>query len=166
MDCIENFKTMQGCFREHPDEYGAELEDEEAEREYYEGENAETTARGEAAAAIQTTREGGDEVGVPKYPSGEPLSEPARKGLRAADSQSATEASPLSSSSSSATPVIPTPSPASLASSSPTEPSSARRAKVVKEQVAAQHGDPVSESEDIVPKAAHDARGSAQDGKL
>lgn len=25
IDCIEHFKTMQGCFREHPDIYGAEL---------------------------------------------------------------------------------------------------------------------------------------------
>jgi len=30
VDCIEHFKTMQNCFREHPEMYGAELEDEEA----------------------------------------------------------------------------------------------------------------------------------------
>lgn len=30
VDCIENFKAMQDCFREHPDIYGAELEDEDA----------------------------------------------------------------------------------------------------------------------------------------
>ncbi|EMC96367.1 hypothetical protein BAUCODRAFT_107940 [Baudoinia panamericana UAMH 10762] len=30
VDCIEHFKTMQNCFRDHPDVYGAELEDEEA----------------------------------------------------------------------------------------------------------------------------------------
>lgn len=29
VDCIEHFKTMQNCFREHPDVYGAELEDTE-----------------------------------------------------------------------------------------------------------------------------------------
>jgi intermembrane space import and assembly protein 40 len=29
VDCIENFKAMQNCFREHPDIYGAELEDED-----------------------------------------------------------------------------------------------------------------------------------------
>ncbi|KAL9615470.1 MAG: hypothetical protein Q9167_000148 [Letrouitia subvulpina] len=34
MDCIENFKNMQDCFREHPDVYGGELEEDEAlERE-------------------------------------------------------------------------------------------------------------------------------------
>ncbi|EME86553.1 uncharacterized protein MYCFIDRAFT_186716 [Pseudocercospora fijiensis CIRAD86] len=29
VDCIEHFKTMQNCFRDHPDIYGAELDDEE-----------------------------------------------------------------------------------------------------------------------------------------
>ena len=29
VDCIDNFKAMQNCFREHPDVYGGELEDDE-----------------------------------------------------------------------------------------------------------------------------------------
>lgn len=29
VDCIEHFKAMQNCFREHPDIYGAELDDDE-----------------------------------------------------------------------------------------------------------------------------------------
>jgi intermembrane space import and assembly protein 40 len=42
VDCIEHFKTMQNCFREHPDVYGAELEDddEEGTAEAIEGETA------------------------------------------------------------------------------------------------------------------------------
>ncbi|KAJ5785764.1 uncharacterized protein N7503_010976 [Penicillium pulvis] len=31
MDCIDKFKAMQDCFRQHPDVYGAELEDDEVE---------------------------------------------------------------------------------------------------------------------------------------
>ncbi|KAJ5647525.1 hypothetical protein N7490_003897 [Penicillium lividum] len=31
MDCIDKFKNMQDCFRQHPDVYGAELEDDEVE---------------------------------------------------------------------------------------------------------------------------------------
>lgn len=31
VDCIENFKAMQNCFREHPDVYGGELDDESDE---------------------------------------------------------------------------------------------------------------------------------------
>lgn len=30
VDCIEHFKTMQNCFRDHPDIYGSELDDEDA----------------------------------------------------------------------------------------------------------------------------------------
>lgn len=41
VDCIEHFKTMQNCFREHPDIYGAELDDdEEGVAESMEGETA------------------------------------------------------------------------------------------------------------------------------
>lgn len=41
VDCIEHFKTMQNCFREHPDVYGAELDDdEEGAAEALEGETA------------------------------------------------------------------------------------------------------------------------------
>ncbi|KAL1869215.1 Oxidoreductase [Paecilomyces lecythidis] len=31
MDCIEKFKGMQDCFRQHPDVYGAELDDDEVD---------------------------------------------------------------------------------------------------------------------------------------
>ncbi|OOF90287.1 hypothetical protein ASPCADRAFT_212092 [Aspergillus carbonarius ITEM 5010] len=31
IDCIDKFQGMQNCFRQHPDVYGAELEDDEAE---------------------------------------------------------------------------------------------------------------------------------------
>ncbi|KAL9000454.1 MAG: hypothetical protein Q9169_000971 [Polycauliona sp. 2 TL-2023] len=33
MDCIEHFKGMQDCFREYPEVYGGELEEDEAETE-------------------------------------------------------------------------------------------------------------------------------------
>ncbi|KAI8927113.1 hypothetical protein BC831DRAFT_453964 [Entophlyctis helioformis] len=31
IDCVEQFRSMQSCFREHPDIYGAELDDDEDE---------------------------------------------------------------------------------------------------------------------------------------
>ena len=31
VDCIEHFKTMQNCFREHPEIYGSELDEEEVD---------------------------------------------------------------------------------------------------------------------------------------
>lgn len=48
MDCIEHFKGMQNCFREHPDVYGAELDDDEAPADEVEGQNA--PAQSEPAA--------------------------------------------------------------------------------------------------------------------
>lgn len=31
VDCIEHFKTMQNCFREHPEIYGSEMDEEEVD---------------------------------------------------------------------------------------------------------------------------------------
>ncbi|KAJ5495507.1 Mitochondrial intermembrane space import and assembly protein 40 [Penicillium diatomitis] len=53
IECIEKFKGMQDCFRQHPDVYGAELEDDEPEGE----------APSSAAANVELAE--GDEL-VPK----------------------------------------------------------------------------------------------------
>lgn len=48
MDCIEKFKGMQECFKDHPAIYGAELEDDDEDgekvREVGEGKEAELAA--------------------------------------------------------------------------------------------------------------------------
>ena len=49
MDCIDNFKKMQDCFREHPDVYAGELADDEEFEEG--GEMAEELANGRAELA-------------------------------------------------------------------------------------------------------------------
>jgi len=49
MDCIDKFKGMQSCFRDHPDIYGAELEDDE------EAEIAVLRGEGDDAAPIGGT---------------------------------------------------------------------------------------------------------------
>lgn len=53
VDCIEHFKTMQNCFREHPDVYGAELEDDEERGEAVEGQQSPVSDS--VAAASETT---------------------------------------------------------------------------------------------------------------
>ena len=54
VDCIENFKNMQNCFREHPDVYGAELDDDdEAPADEVEGQA--TPAPSEPTAQLQST---------------------------------------------------------------------------------------------------------------
>ncbi|KAK3709360.1 Oxidoreductase [Vermiconidia calcicola] len=51
VDCIEHFKTMQNCFREHPDVYGSELEDDDAPADGPEGQSL--PASSETATAGQ-----------------------------------------------------------------------------------------------------------------
>lgn len=63
VECIEHFKTMQNCFREHPDIYGAELDDDEVEEVRAEEERAQTARSGQAAA--QAGQEGGNAEEVP-----------------------------------------------------------------------------------------------------
>jgi len=58
IDCIDKFKGMQDCFREHPDVYGAELEDDEAPQE-----GVEAPAEGQAAPP---QHEAGEKVSKPQ----------------------------------------------------------------------------------------------------
>lgn len=67
MDCIEHFKAMQNCFREHPDIYGAELDDDEV---------AEVQAEEDRARAAQ-----GGEVPVQAGQEGTPLKEEIKQDI-------------------------------------------------------------------------------------
>lgn len=58
INCIDKFKGMQDCFREHPDVYGAELEDADAPLE-----GEEVPAEGQAAA--DPPHQGGEKVSKP-----------------------------------------------------------------------------------------------------
>jgi intermembrane space import and assembly protein 40 len=61
IDCIDKFKGMQDCFREHPDIYGAELEDdEEAPQEGVEGQ-----AISSPEHAAGSPHDGGEKVSKP-----------------------------------------------------------------------------------------------------
>ena len=66
VDCVEHFKTMQDCFREHPDLYGGDLEDDEEGGEDADGE-AGAGAEGEAEGAVApqaSTRATDESVGA------------------------------------------------------------------------------------------------------
>lgn len=59
IDCIDKFKGMQDCFREHPEIYGAELEDDEVEGgELVQGQEGQ-------AVASPAQHEGGEKVSKP-----------------------------------------------------------------------------------------------------
>lgn len=123
MDCIDNFKTMQTCFREHPDIYGSELEEEEDESLPAEGAPAHS-------------------------PSPAPPPESGDGSIPAA----ATSATPESQ--------APPPSSSSDHSTSKPGTSNTERAQAAKQQVESEHGQQRSESDALVPKAAHDATGA------
>lgn len=50
VECIEHFKTMQNCFREHPEIYGSELEEDEVD--------AQIAADGQQEPALAQTSAG------------------------------------------------------------------------------------------------------------
>lgn len=45
IDCVDKFKTMQNCFREHPEIYKEEIEDDEAANESFEAEEQAVSAQ-------------------------------------------------------------------------------------------------------------------------
>ncbi|KAI9696762.1 MAG: Oxidoreductase [Candelina mexicana] len=141
MDCIEHFKTMQGCFREHPDIYGGELDEEEEE--------------GDAQALDADT--GRDEPGnVSTLP---PLSSQPQA---TSPQTSQTSGTPPAT-----THLQATPTKFSVSSNEKGSPSNDDAAKErvssASKQVKEEHP-PMDESHELVPKAAHDTR-SKNEGK-
>ncbi|KAL9012714.1 MAG: hypothetical protein Q9173_002543 [Seirophora scorigena] len=130
MDCIEHFKTMQGCFREHPDLYGGELDEDEVENEIKEQ---------------QEQREG-----EPERLSVAEGAEKARSG--------ATKTRPIQTA-----PEPPAQATDTNGKGEQSEEAKTARAKEAKTLVERDHA-PLSESDELVPKAAHDAR-NMNDGK-
>lgn len=134
MECIDRFKGMQECFREHPEIYGEEFEGEEEEMEGELAERERTGAgageregeegRGEEGVMGEVKREAGGVVEKVKEkvaPVEEQVGDVKEKAEEKVDDVT-------------------------------------ERAKQAKKQVERDHGEPLSESDEIVPKAAHDAR--------
>lgn len=119
VDCIEHFKTMQNCFREHPEEYGAELDEDEA-----------------AAAEMGDGQErpvGSEPTPVAGSAALRTDDETSRHGEKVVDLKNATR------------------------DPEPIVEGKQSRAQAATEQVKQQH-EPMSETEDAVPKAWHDSR--------
>ncbi|MCJ1390958.1 Oxidoreductase [Xylographa bjoerkii] len=128
MDCIDRFKGMQDCFRQHPDVYGGELDDEEDEE-------AESGIEGFNGGAGDGEDKGwgGSLEGRPKEETGRVIYE--KGGVKAQQQR-----------------------PADGAKQDDEAEKQARteRAEAAKEQVERDHG-VQSETDKMVPKAAHDA---------
>lgn len=143
INCIEHFKSMQDCFRAHPDLYGAELTDDPSDEELAanaqmaedEARQAQTagTAKGVAAAPYSGATEQVDRVpgaNVTATPSASPGSLSGDTG-------------------------IPSNGPSSSAAKAE---GSEKRKRSKKATLQAKDGD----EDELVPKAAHDARASGQ----
>lgn len=113
-------RNMQDCFRQHPDIYGAELEDDEDDYEGEEGGLKTPVDSSPDAAAPATSTPASSPLPAPIYDSEE------------------------------------TPAPASKREE-PEPTTKKEKAKAATKQVKKEH-EPLSESEELVPRAAHDAR--------
>ena len=129
---------MQDCFRDHPDVYGAELEDDDQDIQ-------------EEDAA--TPSDAPSEASQPTQPSPPPAPESGAGQTPTAPPTKSTSSKPASSS-------APPPSHASAESPSPSEERGrTERAKAATRQVKEEH-EPQSESDEVVPKAMFDATAS------
>ncbi|KAL8917999.1 MAG: hypothetical protein Q9172_005590 [Xanthocarpia lactea] len=134
MDCIEHFKSMQDCFRQYPEVYGGELEEDEVENEI-QGQQAEKEGLGMPLHQSQATAGPSASVSsttsaAPTTPEGQSTEEGHVVNRKQVDQSEAGKR---------------------------------ERAKEATRQVHKDHA-PLSESDELVPKASHDAT-SANDGK-
>ena len=146
MDCIEHFKGMQECFREYPDIYGGEL-----------GEDDEVEGEGETGASAGLTQQ---------QPTREQVEAELEKGkIRESDGGMGQNVE--------ATAALAATKPALIEGQGETTPVTQRdtsksrlgenegektaRAQDAKAQVDKDHAAPLSETDDLVPKASHDA---------
>lgn len=178
MECIDKFQGMQDCFRAHPEVYKGELEDDEAldgelaqEKEELQKEIAERRAQVEQSQGQQAQAQRNllEEAG-PDLASTEAASatKKANKKKESTSSGSSTKKTTPTTSQSSASD---TPqSEAKTASHTPAgysadkETERAVPSQLVREpKTAGTDAGAVPESEELVPKAAHDARGESKD---
>ena len=147
MDCIEHFKTMQGCFREHPEEYGSELEEDEVDDEL----------DGERVSGVGGEGEGEELGGI----GGEGLPAPAR-----VEARSEVGSSPAPAATASGSAYTPSSDPGPVKEQEPSSKGySTQKPQAAEKQMYNEHGKSGGgESDVLVPKAAFDARGG-DDGK-
>ena len=182
MDCIDRFKGMQDCFREHPDIYGAELEDGPEDEEIQAGDLPEPGALGTTLAGEGTEPAGSLQVGERglKEKMGDGV-EAVKGGAIAAATAAKekvedrvdtlkndipTEAKPANARSQSGVETVtedirPVTEAAKDKIGKGVETLKKdvdEKAQTAKEQLITDGGEPLSESDDPLPKAAHDAR--------
>ena len=143
---------MQDCFRDHPDVYGSELEDDEEGQEEGVPPGIDSSDAKPQTPYLSPSPESGAGQ-TPSQPSPSPALESGAGQTPTESSSKSTASKPTSSS-------APPPSHASTEHPSPEEKKRrTERAQSAAKQVREEHA-PSSESDDLVPKAAFDATGS------
>lgn len=175
MECIDKFQGMQDCFRAHPEVYKGELEDDEAldgelaqEREELKQEIAERRAQVEQGQGQQHQRNLLDEAEAEPVPSSSVSKAPAKKTDKKNESTGSSSNSgsktstTLQSSSSSDTPQpegkTTSHTPAEFSSDKETE-HGAPSQEVPEPETKGTDAEALPETDELVPKAAHDATG-------
>ncbi|KAL9575902.1 MAG: hypothetical protein Q9212_007581, partial [Teloschistes hypoglaucus] len=163
MDCIDRFKGMQDCFRQYPDIYGGELEEEGVERELAEREaRDDEREKGEMEMPVHQIQ--------PPSPSSSPPAADVDLGLGQKAASFSTSSTPPTAEETKTTPPATTTSALTPERSTDketdhSEEAKTARAKEAKKQVEKEHSAPVSETDELVPKAAHDATAASGKGK-
>ncbi|GIZ36943.1 hypothetical protein CKM354_000040800 [Cercospora kikuchii] len=80
VECIEHFKTMQNCFREHPEIYGAELDDDEVAEAQAEEDRAQASLARSSDAQSSTKTQGGESNEVQQTSGSESTKQSADEG--------------------------------------------------------------------------------------
>lgn len=143
VDCIDKFKAMQDCFRAHPDIYGAELEDDEEYAAPPEGEGPPAMAKDSAESSLKTAASAVEDSAAPVIDDVKEKISDASDAIK--DTTAAIKEKVADRASSAKDDIDET-------------------AATAKRSVLQEKGE-VSESEELVPKAAHDARDANKEVK-
>lgn len=162
MDCIDKFQNMQQCFQRHPEVYKGELEDDEELDAELEGERQELVKEIAERKAQQEQREAAATAGIGERRL---LEEPAPASTSAKPAAKSTKKSkakkdPAKQGAASEAQTTTTSAPSELLSDSEAAqnaPSATVRKTALSSQPAVEES--VISEGDLVPKAAHDARG-------
>ena len=158
MDCIEKFQGMQECFKEHPDVYKGELDEEDDEGEYDEAMAAE---KEELVKEIKERRErlGIEADGTAQKRLLEESPSLARESKPKVKSQSKKTASSTTTNSE-ASPEKPAPEAKTSTEGLPAEKediNEGQKSSTIRQPSPPQVGPTSDEGQEVIPKAAHDA---------
>jgi hypothetical protein len=162
MDCIEKFQGMQECFKEHPDVYKGELDEEDDEGEYDEAMAAE---KEELVKEIKERREklGIEADGTSQKRLLEESPSPARESKLKAKPQSKKAASSTTTDSEASSPKKPAPEAKTTTEgllADKEDINEGQKSSTIRKPNPPPAGPTSDEGQEVIPKAAHDASGA------